>query len=118
MEVKLGIFFPSSINYLKYLCYSTLPGLSFFLTLPPEFEEDLRFFAPALDSPSPAPGVGKRSLSREEILVKLFSLTSGEGMSGVAEREPPGVSFWTLLPLMVFFLLALEALLPRRTCPI
>jgi hypothetical protein len=81
-------------------------------------KDDLKFFALGVDSPSPAPGVGVRSLSRDEILVKLFSRTSGEGTSGVADRDPPGVSFWILLPLTVFFRLALEALLPRRVCPI
>jgi hypothetical protein len=79
------------------------------------FEEALNDLT---ESPSPAPGVGDLSLSKEETLVKLFSLTRGERTSGVAEREPAGVSFWTLLPVVaVFFLLRseLEAVLPRRT---
>ncbi len=75
-------------------------------------------FKDLLESPSPLLGVGDRSMSREETLLKLFSLTRGEGTSGVAEREPPGVSFCTLLPVIVLFLLLVaEALLPRRTCP-
>ena len=100
-----------------YVCFGVLPA-GFLAGLPSGlFEEALNDLT---ESPSPAPGVGDRSLSKEETLVKLFSLTRGECTSGVAEREPAGVSFWTLLPVVGFFFLLrseLEAVLPRRTCP-
>ena len=87
--------------------------MGFLAGLPPGFAEALSLEV----SPSPVTGVGGRSLSREETLLKLFSLTSGEGTSGVADLDPAGVSFWTLAPGAVFFLLLSEAFDPRRTCP-
>lgn len=91
-----------------------LPEPAFLEGLPPGLAEALKDLE---DSPSPFTGVGGRSLSREEVLVKLFSLTKGEGTSGVADLDPAGVSFWTLAPGVGFFLLLSDALDPRRTCP-
>lgn len=92
-----------------------LPEPGFLDGLPPGFAEALKDLE---DSPSPFTGVGGRSpLSREDVLVKLFSLTRGEGTSGVADLDPAGVSFWTLAPGAGFFLLLSDALDPRRTWP-
>jgi len=78
------------------------------LTLP-ALEEDLNALveAPSVSMLSLKP---EYSLSKEEILVKLLSLTSGEGNSGVADccRDLE-------LEATFFFLDALEAELPRRT---
>lgn len=89
--------------------------LGFLEGLPLGLVEALKDFEESL---SPFTGVGGRSpLSREEVLVKLFSLTKGEGTSGVTDLDPAGVSFWTLAPGAGFFLLLSDALEPRRTCP-
>jgi hypothetical protein len=90
------------------VCLGVLPELDFLAGLPPGLATA---FNALVESPSPTTGVDDRSLSTEETLAKLFPLARGECTSGVADRDPAGLSFWTLLPALFFFLRS-DALLP------
>ena len=114
--MKENLNFVHSSASTVLLCFEPLAEPIFRIGVSPAFTED--FFVDLTESSS-LTGVAGRSVSRDETLVKLFSLTRGEGTSGVAERDPAGVSFWTLM-LPVFFLRrseAFDAVLPLLTCP-